>query len=112
VVNIRKLYGTSRKRTTVPPNHVKFIKEVFPCTHIIVNLRSTEEDQTSSRNKSFHGGPQNTTELAADIEFQNEKLCYMATNLFGEDLAMFLDSSMWTKNMTVLNQTVKWLVGF
>jgi hypothetical protein len=25
---------------------------------------------------------------------------------------MFLDSSMWTKNMTVLNQTVKWLVGF
>jgi hypothetical protein len=92
------------------PAHIEFIKEVFPCARIIVNLRSNTKDQASSGNKAFPGVRKNITQVAAGYEFQNEKLRYIA-ELFGEDQAVLLDSSVWTKNISVLNQAVAWL-GF
>jgi hypothetical protein len=90
------------------PTVVNFVKEVFPCARIVVNLRSNTEDQAASRIQSFNL-KQNGSELTSGLELQNEKLRYIA-ELFG-DQGILLDSSEWTKNVSSLNQVVEWL-GF
>ena len=91
------------------PTAVNFVKEVFPCARIVVNLRSNTKKQAASQMQSFHRNQNNVTELTYDLELDNEKLRYVA-ELFG-DQAILLDSSEWTKNISSLNQIVEWL-GF
>jgi hypothetical protein len=91
------------------PSVVNFVKEVFPCARIVVNLRSNIKEQAASQMKAFHKENKKTTERTYGIELGNEKLRYIA-ELFG-DQAILLDSSEWTKNISSLNQVVEWL-GF
>jgi hypothetical protein len=102
---IRFQLGLKRSKL---PAVVNFVKEVFPCARIVVNLRSNAEEQAASQIRSLNM-ENNVTERISILASENEKLRYIA-ELFG-DQGILLDSSDWTKNISSLNQAVKWL-GF
>ena len=87
---------------------VNYIVEMFPCTRFVVNVRSDVESQVLSQQKAWNNI--GTDELGTQKR-ENVILERIARDILGPDRAIFLDSSEWTKNVTVLNKAVEWL-GF
>jgi hypothetical protein len=85
---------------------IQFIKNMFPCSRIIINYRSNVEAQMQSQHRAFGG----TTVTAENLREQNERLRHMA-KLFGPEQAKLIDSTEWTQDVTILNDVVSWL-GF
>lgn len=86
---------------------VEYVQQHFPCSRILVNIRSDTRTQAISyaNKKNF----QTQLRGQATLEQMNERLRRVAS-MFGSQ-AMLLDSSDWTKNIDRLNQVVQWL-GF
>lgn len=82
-----------------------FVKENFPCSRIIINYSSNLERQANS---SWHA-QKNHTQQVTELAKLNSRLKVMAKQ-FGSQ-AYVLDSALWLKNLTYLNELVSWL-GF
>lgn len=87
----------------------EYLKEVFPCSKIIVNIRSNVEGQLESIQGTFTKATPNgkTTD---DITKYNQWLIDVATYL-GNDMAKVIDLSKWKDNVDVFNDVAHWL-GF
>ena len=88
-----------------------YIKEVFPCSKIIINIRTNVTNQLHSIQDTFssaavneHGKTEN------EIDRYNTYLSNLAETL-GSEMAKVIDLSHWKTNVTVLNDVVHWL-GF
>ncbi len=88
-----------------------YIKEVFPCSRIIVNIRTNITGQLHSIQDTFSAAAQEEAGKSVDeIERYNQYLVNLADEL-GSDMAKVIDLSKWKDNVTVLNDVVDWL-GF
>ena len=84
-----------------------FLREIFPCSRILINIRSDLEGQVKSMTTNFDTtGNNSTTRVAA----MNQFLEKLAKEL-GSDMAKLVDMSKWTKDVGILNDVVQWL-GF
>lgn len=91
-------------------NMVRFVQQHFPCTRILVNIRSNSASQARSQAKMGWRPASSIAKATESIAFLNERLVNIST-MFGPDQAFLLDSSEWTKNISSLNAAVDWL-GF
>jgi len=74
-------------------NLLQFINDVFPCSRIIMNIRSNSTEQTLARTTWFERS--SSTEIVKDIiKDENKKLVKMY-NMLGQQ-AQLLDMSSWT----------------
>jgi hypothetical protein len=91
-------------------DHVDYFRALFPCARFLINIRSDAAAIASSRQQHFtsYNKRKSSLELLAKKEAD---MLREAAALFGNQTAMVLDSSQWTKNISLLNQAVSWL-GF
>jgi len=88
---------------------VEFTKDTLPCARIIVDIRSDTVLQAESMKEKQGFIEELAIKGAEDLDERNARLREIAVR-FG-DQAYFLDSTEWTKNISVLNAAVEWL-GF
>jgi len=89
-----------------PSEAAAFFKESFPCSRIVVNIRSDTEGQDASRIKL--GWSANASAVDEGLVKEIEFLTKFAENL-GPDTARLIDMTMWTKNISILNDLLDWL---
>ena len=82
-----------------PIEAAAFFKESFPCSRIVVNIRSDTENQAASGNEKG---------AKEDLIRKNDFLTEFAEDL-GADTARLVDMTKWTKNVTVLDDVLAWL---
>jgi len=85
-----------------------FLLSHFPCARFIVNYSSDAEKQAQSQIRAFHG--KNDVDARAKVIERSADYLIRTAKEIG-DQAIVVDSAAWTKNITVLNDAVKWL-GF
>jgi len=86
-----------------------FLREHFPCSRVVVNIRSDVEGQFRSMNTTFteeHKGAMD----ADHIQKMNDFMIDVAEEL-GEEMARLIDMNEWTQDVEVLNDLIGWL-GF
>ena len=90
-----------------------FLKNNFPCSKVLVNIRSDVKAQLSSR-ESLNWVKVNSTEnqdkIVIKMQKDNAFLRSLALEL-GEDMAKIIDMTDWVDNTSVLYSVVNWL-GF
>jgi len=84
---------------------VQFIQENFPCSKIVINYTSNITRQSDS---AWFGAKERNSTLSK-LGGANARLMKIST-MFGSR-AYLLDSAVWLKNISVLNEMVNWL-GF
>lgn len=84
-----------------------YLKEAFPCSRIIVNIRRNIESQVESIQGTFRRANSTTTDA---ILGYNQFLIDLGKEL-GSDMAKVIDLSEWKEDVNVLNDVVDWL-GF
>jgi len=89
-----------------PIEAAAFFKESFPCSRIVVNIRSDTKSQAASTTKL--GWSKNPSAAVEGLVRETEFLAEFAENL-GADTARLIDMTMWTKNISVLNDLLDWL---
>jgi hypothetical protein len=85
-----------------------YLKEVFPCSKVIINIRSNAEDQVKSIQGTFQNGHHNKS--VEDIDEYNTYLTDLAKEL-GSEMAKVIDLNVWKEDVEVFNDVVDWL-GF
>jgi len=128
------------KKTWDVKTAATFLKENFPCSRVIVNIRSDIDGQSRSINTTFtnprkkhkckdededkgiedcdgdgdsdqdDGHEKDEKDPKEMIQEMNDYLTHLTTEL-GEDMAQLIDMTEWIKDVTVLNNVVEWL-GF
>ena len=88
---------------------VQYLKQNFPCSKVVININSNIESQAKSLDKNFLIN-RTANETLLYIKRENEKLEWLNTVL-GPQKSFLLDKSIWTRNISVLNEAVSWL-GF
>lgn len=83
---------------------VDFLQEHLPCARYLVNYRSDIKAHIKSWGTNFNW----TGDIAKEIQMENDNLMLLYSML-GPDQAYLLDSTKWTKNVTVLNEALGWL---
>lgn len=78
---------------------VEFLQESFPCARFLVNYRSAEALKQSWESLDF------TNERPEDAIERLKQIGH----LLPESQTRFLNSTQWTRNITVLNEVVKWM---
>ncbi len=98
-----------QKGTWSVEESAEFLRENFPCSRIVVNIRSDVASQMKSIDKTFQ--EDNKGDLSEEgIENMNEFLENLSEEL-GEDMSRLVDMNDWTKDVVVLNDLIHWL-GF
>jgi len=82
---------------------VAYFQENFPCSRFLVNYRSDTDGQVESE---LNLGWQNITK--DDLKRSDQFLRKFA-KLMSPDIAQLLDMNEWTKDVSILNNVVKWL---
>lgn len=83
-----------------------FLKENFPCSKVVLNIRSNVDNQISSVGTNFIKSGRTRDEL---IEYNSFQMA-LADEL-GEDMARLIDMNDWKEDVSVLNDVIKWM-GF
>lgn len=105
-----RLLNEGRRSVEEASKLVDYILEMFPCTRFVVNVRSDVDSQMLSQQKGWNKKGTDEWELGTEkLKRENVILERIARETLGPDRAIFLDSSEWTKNVTVLNNAVEWL---
>jgi hypothetical protein len=107
ILGFKNIRTISRRDKRDDPKTVDFIREIFPCSRIIINIRSDVEELAASQAKAFH--KMNSNKATNVLREETNRLRQMA-EMFG-DQGLLIDSSEWTKNINVINEAVEWL-GF
>jgi hypothetical protein len=88
-----------------------FLRENFPCSRVVVNIRTDVEGQLKSIDKTFQTENGNKKGPSTDkIGDMNRFLMHLSEEL-GEDMARLVDMNDWTKDVEILNDLIHWL-GF
>jgi hypothetical protein len=87
---------------------VAYFKENFPCSRFIVNYRSDTDSQVKSELKAGWNSVETTR--SATLNQYNQFLLKFA-ELMGPKTAQVVDMNEWVKDVSILNDVVKWL-GF
>ena len=87
-----------------PMQAAAYFQENFPCSRFVVNYRSDENAQAKS---AINAGMQ---KIVGKLKLDNEFLHSFATAL-GTERAQLIDMSEWTKDISIINNVVRWL-GF
>ena len=90
---------------TIVYQNASVIRQMFPCSRVIVNIRSDIKSFQKSRKKHFW--QEYTEEFLHEYTDQYRALY----RDLGSDQAFLLDSSNWTTNVAPLNDLLSWL-GF
>lgn len=89
---------------------VEFLQESFPCARFLVNYRSAEALKQSWESLDFTkarpGESLDFTKARAEDSIERLK---QIGHLLPESQTRFLNSTQWTRNITVLNEVVKWM---
>jgi hypothetical protein len=85
----------------------QFLKDNFPCSRIVVNIRSDVRSQLKSLNSTFSSA-QNYAKNEEFVKGMNDFLVGVAGEL-GTDMARLIDMTEWTKNVEILNDLIHWL---
>lgn len=88
---------------------VQFIRENFPCSKIVINYTSNITRQSNSWLGLPGFAAQEKKSTLSKLGKYNGRLMKIST-MFGSR-AYLLDSAVWLKNISVLNEMVNWL-GF
>jgi hypothetical protein len=87
---------------------VDFLTRYYPCARFLVNIRSDIGAQADSLKHTW-AETSKKDDLSNELKMRNARLQHMA-ELLGEQ-AYLLDSTEWTRNVSKLNDAIKWL-GF
>jgi hypothetical protein len=87
----------------------QYLKENIPCARYLVNYRSDVSAIAKSMQLNV-ARSENLTAVEQEMKEEHQNLMALYDAL-GRDRAFLLDSSEWTKDVTVLNEAVQWL-GF
>lgn len=88
-----------------------YIRNTFPCSKIIVNVRTNITSQIQSIQGTFTSATQGDHGKSIhDIDMYNTYLSNLATEL-GTDMAKVIDLSQWRNDVNVFNDVAQWL-GF
>jgi hypothetical protein len=96
-----------------PKETARFFQENFPCSRIILNIRSNAENQVNSFAYAFKRRnitKEESMEITENIEKQNVFLKRLHAFL-GNEIAHLIDMTEWKEDVEILNEVVKWL-GF
>mmetsp|Transcript_2075 Transcript_2075/g.3770 ORF Transcript_2075/g.3770 Transcript_2075/m.3770 type:complete len:358 (-) Transcript_2075:1014-2087(-) len=85
----------------------QFLKQNFPCSRVVVNIRSDIQSQLKSLNSTFSSA-QNYVKGAEFIKGMNDFLVGVEEEL-GIEMARLIDMTEWTKNVEILNDLIHWL---
>jgi hypothetical protein len=85
---------------------VAYFKENFPCSRFIVNYRSDTDGQVKSELKAGWKPNENKQKL-----IQYNQFLLKFAELMGPKTAQVVDMNEWVKDVSILNDVVKWL-GF
>jgi len=96
-------------------NLLQFIKDAFPCSRIIMNIRSNSTEQTLARTRWFER-TSSATIVKDIIKDENKKLIQMY-NMLGTEQAKLLIMANWTLPKIIgkeevyedLNHVIEWL---
>lgn len=101
-------------QTTLPEeefsNFVSWFVEHFPCTRVVVNIRSDIETQATSQVKNLRRRNVTLEEAKLDLKKLNDRHKDLVSNKL-KGRAYFLDSVRWTKDITKFHGLIDWL-GF
>ena len=92
-----------------PAQAAKFLQYHFPCSRIIVNVRSDVQSQLSSMKGTFKNEHE-THYNESSIQMMNDFLIEV-DNILPDDYSRLIDMNEWTKDVNILNDLVKWM-GF
>jgi len=90
-----------------PSEAAAFFKESFPCSRIVVNIRSDTGRQAQSAVK-LGWTPRTPDAVEEGLMKEVEFLTEFAEHL-GPDTARIIDMEMWTQHVSILNDLVAWL---
>jgi len=100
-----------------PEEAARFLRTNFPCSRIVVNVRSDVESQLSSITGTFaEDGTKSSTE---HVRMERNETWIKDMNAFlekvdkllPEDYSKLIDLSTWSKDVGILNDLVEWM-GF
>jgi hypothetical protein len=86
-----------------------FLRENFPCSRMIVNIRSDVENQVKSMNATF-ANPDSGNKNIGNVQKMTAFLVDIADEL-GDERAKLVDMNEWTEDVNILNDVITWL-GF
>jgi hypothetical protein len=90
---------------------VDFLRENFPCSRVVINIRSNVQDQVNSISKTF--GENLSKDATADatmkrVHKMNDFLLDLG-EVLGKDIAKVIDMSEWVQDVDVINDVIDWL---
>ena len=88
----------------------KFLRENFPCSKIIINMRSNVQSQMESVGTTFMRDGNTEDELENELVQYNSFQRALSQEL-GSDVAKLIDMNDWKEDVSVLNDVIDWL-GF
>ena len=91
-------------------NSADFLRENFPCSRVVVNIRSDVDSQLKSMTTTFSNKKTEEEKDSDDILKMNKFLIKVVEEL-GDEMAKLVDMNDWTLNVEVLNEVISWL-GF
>jgi hypothetical protein len=92
-------------------DHVDYFRALFPCARFLINIWSDAAAVASSRKRHLKSYTNKTRNTLKRVAKEEANMLREAAAFFGNQTAMLLDGSQWTKNISLLNQAVSWL-GF
>ncbi len=97
-----------KRNIWTPEVAAEFFKENFPCSRVVVNIRSDIDSQLKSRENV--GWSKADSNSHGSLEEDNTFLKNFSKYL-GDDMARLIDMNEWTgdEGVTVLNSLLKWL---
>jgi hypothetical protein len=91
-----------------PMQAAAYFQENFPCSRFVVNYRSDENAQAKSAINA--GWKADYEKQMSQLKLDNEFL-HNFTEALGTERAQLIDMSEWTKDISIINNVVRWL-GF
>lgn len=86
----------------------EYMKENFPCSRIVINIRSNVTEQLKSTTENLKGDKKRGSRT--HLELSNQFLIKLSKEL-GDEMSRIIDMNEWTKDIEILNDLVTWL-GF
>jgi len=91
-----------------PMQAAAYFQDNFPCSRFVVNYRSDEDGQAkSAMNVGWKGDYE---KLVGKLKIDNDFL-HNFTKALGTERAQLIDMNEWTKDISIINNVVRWL-GF
>ncbi|KAL7570805.1 hypothetical protein ACA910_018876 [Epithemia clementina (nom. ined.)] len=91
----------------------QFLNETFPCAKFVVSIRSDAQSHAQSIRHTFYQHNQEKRQTVT-VQESEQRNCNMRllVQWLGQEKARVMDSSQWTRNMSIVNALVSNFLGF